>query len=149
MATCKLCGSDCSPWVLEISAGICEKCDIAEFGSSTISHKLSQRYSDAYTGAHALVVVGKTIKGVGVALAVIIVIGGCAMGSKGGREMDGIVVGISFALAFLVGIPTYILGILIAAQSQTQLATLDTAVNSSRHLTDDDVGKILFKRFSL
>jgi len=115
---------------------------------------LARRYADAYTEAHAVVAVGKLIKGVAVFLFIAILIAAFAMASEGSRryggsDINGTVAGIGFALACLIGIPTYVLGILVAAQGQTALATLDTAVNSSRHLTNDDVARVLSKRFSM
>jgi len=116
---------------------------------------LARRYADAYTEAHAVVTVGKLVKSVAVFLFVAIVIAGFVMASASGTPnygrsgMNGIVAGIGFALACLISIPTYVLGILVAAQGQTALATLDTAVNSSRHLKEDDVARVLSKRFSL
>ena len=116
---------------------------------------LARRYADAYTEAHAVVTIGKVVKGVAMVLFIGILIAGFVMASQsgnrqfGGGEMNALVAGMGFALACLVGIPTYVLGILIAAQGQTSLASLDTAVNSSRHLSDDDVARVLAKRFSL
>lgn len=116
--------------------------------SSTFSGKLARRYADAYTEANAIVVIGKSVKGAAVFLFVAIIIIGLMVVSSSG-ERNGVAVGISFAVACLIGIPTYVLGILVAAQGQTALATLDTAVNSSRHLKDEDVERVLSKRFSL
>ncbi len=114
-------------------------------GTSGTVPSLSKRYKDTYTEAHAVVTVGKFIKGLGVFLFIAVLLAGFGMASdQGGR-----VAVIGVVLACLIGIPTYVLGILIAAQGQTQLATLDTAVNSSRHLSDDEVADILAKRFSL
>jgi len=106
---------------------------------------LCRRYSDAYTGAHTVVLVGKIIKGTAIVLFILMLIAGFAIASGA----NGLVAGIGFAFACLTGIPTYVLGILVAAQGQTTLATLDTAVNSSRHLNDDDVARVLAKRFNL
>lgn len=121
-----------------------------------LSASLARRYADAYTEAHAVVAVGKIIKGVAVVLFIGILITGFVIASDsgnrqfgGGRGMNVQVAVVGFMLACLVGIPTYVLGILVAAQAQTSLASLDTAVNSSRHLSNDDVARVLAKRFSL
>ncbi|MBM4094061.1 MAG: hypothetical protein FJ276_32330 [Planctomycetes bacterium] len=122
----------------------------ADFAAS-----LARRYADAYTEAHAVVTVGKIVKGVAVVLFILILIAGFVMASDsgnrqfGGGGTNGLVAGMGFALACIIGIPTYVLGILIAAQGQTSLASLDTAVNSSRHLSNEDVARVLAKRFSL
>jgi hypothetical protein len=121
---------------------------------SGLAGTLMRRYADAYTEAHSIVTFGKVIKGIAVVLFIGFVIGGLMLASSPGGggyggQMNDTVAGMGFALACLIGIPTYVLGILVAAQGQTALATLDTAVNSSRHLTDDDVARVLSKRFSL
>ena len=111
---------------------------------SGIIPSLIRRYSDAYLAARALVFIGGIIKWVGVVLAVILLIAGVGMASD--RNGGGLFAFIGFAFACLVGVPTFVLGILISAQGQIHLATLDTAVNSSRHLSKDDVAQILVKR---
>jgi hypothetical protein len=107
---------------------------------------LSKRYREAYTEAHAVVAVGKLIKRVGIFLGVALLLAGFAIGDRSGSAQATI-----FALvaACVVGVPIFILGILVAAQGQSQLAILDTAVNTSRHLSNDDIAAILSKRFSL
>ena len=116
---------------------------------------LANRYSDAYTEANAVVTIGKLVKGVSVLLFIVILIIGFVAASESSRQFygrgdfNGAVAGIGFALACIVGIPIYVLGILVAAQGQTSLATLDTAINSSRHLSDDEVARVLSKRFHL
>lgn len=111
---------------------------------SGIVQSLTRRYSDAYIAARALVVIGGIIKWVGVVLAIIILIIGFVMSSGSGS--GGVFAFVGFALACLIGVPTFVLGILISAQGQIHLATLDTAVNTSRHLNKDDVAKILVGR---
>ncbi len=174
MATCKQCGNEYSIWTARLG-GICNNClnaqnqgradahqqtqeegekhskaepeAVAQYTpeSFDITQALTLRYQDAYTEAHAVVKIGKVIKALAIFLVVIILIGAFAMSS--GRT-NGAVIGIGLVLGCMVGIPTYVLGVLVAAQGQTQLATLDTAVNSSRHLSDDEVARILSKKFT-
>ncbi|HEV2841993.1 MAG TPA: hypothetical protein VGW39_11755 [Chthoniobacterales bacterium] len=110
--------------------------------SGSIGPWLSKRYSNAYTAAHAIVIIGKAIKAIAIIMFVIVLIAGFSLGSGGGYATGG------FALALIVGIPVFILGIIVAALGQIALATLDTAVNTSRHLTNDELAAILSKRFS-
>jgi hypothetical protein len=117
----------------------------ASMNARTLS--LSERYKDAYTEAHAVVGVGGIIKVVAIVLFIVAILIGLGMSSD--RGGGGVALMFGFALACILGVPTYILGILISSQGQTLLATLDTAVNSSRHLTDDQVADIMLKRFSL
>ena len=116
-----------------------------------LAGKLVRRYKDSYTQAHAVVAIGSVIKFITVILCIAIVAIGffIGSGSQGQSSFNMTVFGIALGIACIVGIPFYILGILVAAQGQTQLATLDTAVNSSRHLGNQDVADILSKRFSL
>ena len=106
---------------------------------SDIAQALTRRYTDAYIAARWLIRIGSIIKWVAVALAVVIFIVGVSSRAPGDF---GLLIGIFLACA--VGIPTFVLGILISGQGQTHLATLDTAVNTSRHLSKDDVAEILF-----
>ena len=106
---------------------------------------LKARYSDAFTEAHAVVTVGKVVKGIAVAIAAILLFIGLSMSDRGGSQFA---IG-GFVLGFIVGIPIYVLGILVKSHGQSQLAELDTAVNCSRHLKDDDVQEILTRRFHL
>lgn len=110
---------------------------------------LSKRYKDAYTEAHAVVAVGKTIKGVGTFLFIGVTLAGFFLASNQRANVFPQLAIAGLVFACMVGIPIYVLGILVSAQGQTALATLDTAVNSSRHLTNDEVADILAKRFSL
>jgi len=110
---------------------------------------LTRRYGDAYTQAHALVTVGKLVKAVAWCTFAVILFVGSYVKYLAGFDTSLIATGILILLAFLVGIFIYVIGILIAAQGQTALAVLDVAINSSRHLTDDDVGRLLSRRFCL
>ena len=137
--------------------GVSSAADVSAAGSppSNFSGVLANRYSDAYTEANAVVTIGKIVKGVAVLLFIVILIIGFVVASESSRQFygrgdfNGAVAGLGFALACIVGIPIYVLGILVAAQGQTSLAALDTAVNGSRHLSDDEVARVLSKRFHL
>lgn len=115
--------------------------------TSQLASTLFKRYKDAYTEGHAVVTVGGVIKGIGAFLGIAIIVAGIAMGSSSSGGAVAMIIGIIGGC--LVGVPTYVLGILVAAQGQTQLATLDAAVNSSRHLSNDEVGTLLAKKWSL
>ena len=125
--------------------------------NDTLVKALMRRYSDAYTEAHAVVVTGKVIKGVSVLIFILIIIANLVIqlaGQDSHRNSNDMVspamfAGIGFVVAIVVSLPIYILGLLISAQGQTALASLDAAVNSSRHLSDDEIKEIMFKRFSL
>ncbi len=101
---------------------------------TTILSTPSHRYKNAYAKAKAIDDVGFTIKTLAIALGMIIVFGGLII---------SIEEGLSFFVWSLVSgaataIPFYILGIIISAQGQILKATLDTAVNTSPFLADDE-----------
>ena len=50
---------------------------------------------------------------------------------------------LSVVLALIYGTPSYFLGMLLVGQGALQLASLDTAVNTSRHLSKDEVAEII------
>jgi hypothetical protein len=97
------------------------------------------RYMDAYLVARAIVAVGLTVKvsafviGAGVVLILL-----ATAGSESARLAIG-----SLGLGIIVGIPIYVLGILVGALGQILKATLDTAVNTSPLLTKDEILKIM------
>jgi hypothetical protein len=103
---------------------------------SDVAQALTRRYKDAYFSARWLIRIGSLIKW---GALLIVVIGVAVSQAFGGGSFFVPAIALSIAVA----IPTFILGILISGQGQTHLATLDTAVNTSRHLSKDDVVAIL------
>ncbi len=103
---------------------------------SDVAQALTRRYKDAYFSARWLIRIGSLIKWG----ALLIVVIGVAISQAFGGETLFVP---AIALSIAVAIPTFILGILISGQGQTHLATLDTAVNTSRHLSKDEVVAIL------
>jgi hypothetical protein len=111
------------------------------------------RYWDAYKEAHAVIVIGKIVKGV----AIFVFAAGILLGielltdhkhPRDNNRSDPVeeIFGLALLIVgIVVGLALFILGILVKSSGQMQLAELDTAVNSSRHLTDDDVKEILSK----
>jgi len=96
------------------------------------------RYTDSYLVARAITAFGAVVKfiafiiGGGIILVSIIV---------GGQSAQYVIGGI--LAAAIVGIPIYVLGILVSAQGQILKATLDTAVNTSPLLTKDEMRQIM------
>ena len=86
-----------------------------------------------------LISIGGFIKWVAAILTILFLIVGFVMAKAVGNY--ALIVG---GIGLAVGMPTFVLGILITGQGQTHLATLDTAVNTSRHLSKDDVAAIVF-----
>jgi hypothetical protein len=91
------------------------------------------RYRDAYRVGGALVGVGSAIKVIGLVLAAIIGLSSMSAG-RGLFGSGAVVAGIFVAL--IGGILLWVVGVMVAAQGRILQATLDTAVASSRFLTD-------------
>jgi hypothetical protein len=100
---------------------------------------LMTRYRDAYWTARAINGTGQTIKVLGIALAVALALAGLAIASKLGPAFGfaGLILGA------VMGMPIYVLGVIVAAQGQILKATLDTAVNSSPLLSKDEIREIM------
>lgn len=96
----------------------------------------AQRYLDAYRVARTIITFGSTIKIAGIVLGGLFgLISLSAFGADGFGKALGFV---GFFGAVIVGFLVFLLGIMISAQGQILLATLDTAVNSSVFLTPRD-----------
>lgn len=99
----------------------------------------TNRYRDAYLVAKATGAIGLVIKNLGLALGALIVIVALAIAASDGAQFA--LIGIFAGIA--VAIPVYILGILVSAQAQILKATLDTAVNTSPLLSNEDKAWII------
>ena len=86
------------------------------------------RYRDAYLVARTIITVGGVVKSVGVVLAIVVTLVALL---KFKMELASVLAGL------VIGVPLYVLGILVSAQGQILKATLDTAVNGSPHLSND------------
>ena len=108
------------------------------YAGTEVAAALIHRYTDAYSAARWLISIGSFVKWIAVTAAVICVVVGVVM-----AQTDGYFGYLVAGAAFAFGTPTFVLGILISGQGQTHLATLDMAVNTSRHLSDDAVAEIV------
>ena len=106
----------------------------------------AQRYLDAYRVAKTIITFGKAIKAVGV------FVGGAlglvslsALTNQGFGEALGAA---GLVVAVVIGLLVFLLGVLISAQGQILLATLDTAVNSSTFLSTRDKAEAMSLRIS-
>jgi len=100
---------------------------------------LETRYADAYLIARTVNGTGQTVKFVGFVAAALVMLGGIALAGKIGTSA-------AFAglcLAILVALSFYGLGVLISAQGQILMATLDSAVNTSPLLSQEEIRKML------
>jgi ABC-type multidrug transport system fused ATPase/permease subunit len=123
--------------------------------NSHLFDALNARYKDAYKAARFIVGLGRFIKGialfsaivVGVIAAVLLLaVIGAASDQRGGGA--ALIVGSfgSFAVALggiVWALIAYVIGVFVSAAGQIQRATLDTAVNSSPHLTNGEKASIM------
>lgn len=104
------------------------------------SYKAVKRYADAYLVAHTVNGFGSLIKWIGIALAAIIMVPSLLVLQQ--REfMPFGVVGI--AVGAFAGVLLYLLGIIVSAQGQILMASLDGAVNSSPFLSDSQKRRVM------
>jgi hypothetical protein len=108
---------------------------------STVVTAVTTRYGDAYLVARTIDGVGATIKTVGLLIGALLAMASLVVGSKGGAGIAFAVVGI--AMAGAIATVLFLLGTLASAQGQLLKAALDTAVNSSHFLTDQDRARIM------
>lgn len=97
------------------------------------------RYRDAYWTARTINGTGQTIKALGIALGLFLALAGAGAAYRFGPT--SLLAALIFGAA--VGLPIYALGVLVAAQGQVLKASLDTAVNTSRLLSLDEMRQIL------
>jgi uncharacterized membrane protein len=99
-----------------------------------------ERYRDAYRTAQVITRVGGVIKALGIALAILMFLGGLVIGMNILGHDDTLqlislgVVGVS---AIVTGVIIYMCGVIVSAQGQQLKATLDSAVHTSPYLDLD------------
>jgi hypothetical protein len=112
------------------------------------SQAVVKRYRDAYRVANAVVGISKAIKGIGIALMVIVVLGCLLFAMKavnqGGQDANGIagIIG-SLMAGGMVWLVFWIIGVLVGSQGQILLASLDSAVNHSPFLHDEERAEVM------
>ena len=106
---------------------------------SEIVLAVMRRYRDAYTSARWLIRLGSLVKLAAIFLAVVSFGTGLLLSA-----LSPFATWISFAIGGFISVSVYVMGVLTSGQGQTNLATLDTAVNTSRHLCDEDVAELIF-----
>src|SRR5688572_27206456 len=91
-----------------------------------------RRYADGYRVARATEALANAIKIVGVVLGVTTALGVMTMLETAAGFLGGLVFGGA------VGVGVFCVGVIAAAHGQVLKATLDSAINSSPFLTNDD-----------
>lgn len=120
------------------------KADVELVGASTQVSALVRRYKDAYLVATVTNGFGKIIKGIGVVVALgLVFIGFMIMGN--GRAGDATFAAGVVAIVFgvVTGLLFYVIGVLVSAQAQILMASLDNAVGNSPFLTNEYRAKIM------
>ena len=115
--------------------------DSAQVYPSTVVTAVTSRYSDAYLVARSIDGIGVAIKSVGLVIGVVLAAASLAAGSKGGAGVVFAFMGV--AVAGAIATVLFLLGTLASAQGQILKAALDTAVNSSHFLSDQDRARIM------
>jgi hypothetical protein len=107
------------------------------------ARKVMRRYTDAYLVGEATVFIATIVKGLGILVAALILLAAVAASDQVDGSLKFAIVGLGFAVAAIFGGVLYILGILLSAQASILRASLDSAVNSSPFLTDEQRSEIM------
>ena len=99
---------------------------------------LLSRYTDSYLVARTITAFGAIVKFIAFVIGGGIVLVSLVAGGQSAQYFIG-----GILLAAIVGIPIYVLGVLVTAQGQILKATLDTAVCSSPLITKDEMRQII------
>lgn len=103
--------------------------------------EVMSRYRDAYLVARTIVGMGSAIKGTGIVALIVIVLLKLVVATQG---QSNLITSLNESLfGIVVGVPVFALGILVSAQGQILKATLDTAVNNSPFLSDDQRAEMM------
>jgi hypothetical protein len=114
---------------------------VVSFTSQSIA--LSRRYKDAYVVARITGTIGKIVKGIAIVVAGLGIVYALVIIGQNKGSLD---LGPFFSLSLLIVIAgglLFCIGVLIAAQGQVLLASLDSAVNSSPFLTNEQRARIM------
>lgn len=98
------------------------------------------RYTDAYRVAKAIIGLGNTVKLVAFLAAAVIFLASLRVESS---FFGGASIVFGLFLALIIGGGGFILGTLLSAQGQVLKATVDTAVNSSPFLQNEQRAQIM------
>lgn len=159
---CEKCGEE-----IEEQFTSCWNCQTARKGAPTVSTKpgvsrpsvqqsdttlsaadsVMGRYRDAYSVANTITLFGSVIKGVGIVLAILTFITVATIGNYMYGGMGTVYIFLGFIMGATIGTVLYLLGILVSAQGQLLKATLDSAVNTSPFLSNDQKASVMSLRF--
>jgi ribosomal protein L40E len=136
---CTACGA-----AVSVDATVCPQCgadvsEIAPEGSSR-APALRKRYDEGYIAAQRLVMLGGVVKIVGYALAGLLLLAALVVALNGVGRPGTFQWSV---LAIAVGLLFYIWGTTLSANGHRLTAVLDTAINNSPFLSDDQRAEIM------
>lgn len=120
----------------EVDEEVDEEDDEEVGREATLCELLQERYGGAYATAEATIARGKTLQGLAIGVGIVILLGGALLGGQIDSELAGILLGLVFAL--VAGGSLYTAGLQLVTQGQLMLAALDTAVNTSPLLSEEE-----------
>lgn len=107
------------------------------------------RYRDSYLLARVAVALGSTIKVVGIVLAGVILVAAFFFGTliaddvKNGGRVILVSIFIGIIISTIVGFVFYVAGVIVSASGQNLKATLDSAVNTSPFMDDQEKAQMM------
>lgn len=113
--------------------------------------RIAVRYRDAYAVAHSLTSFGTLLKICAVILLALAVLAGSILAERLGQamipEMGRNAFFAGTAAGAILFLPVYVAGMLFGALGQILKASVDTAVNTSPLLTEQDKSKIMLIKY--
>ncbi len=108
-------------------------------------YALMKRYMDAYHVAESIISTGTLIKGLGIVVGLMFAVGGLYLcGQQAQQGQYFLLLGIFvLTVGTVCGMLIYLIGIHVSAQGQLLLANIDTAVNSSPMLTNEQRARVM------
>ncbi len=110
--------------------------------NSELFPRLRSRYKDGYIVALAIVSVGTAVKVIGVLAWLSIIAVSFVLTVDSGRGGVGFFLGL--VVGGIVAALFFVIGTLVAAQGQILRASLDSAVNNSPHISNEEKAEIMF-----
>jgi hypothetical protein len=115
----------------------------AVIASRTPSDSVGRRYSDAYAIARTVISLGGVVKILAYVIGGLIALAGIVAAAQTNASLGSGTAAAGLIGGATAGVPIFVLGVLVSAVGQILRATLDTAVNTSPLLSQDDVRKIM------
>ena len=116
----------------------------SELGQAGRASRVIKRYRDAYLIAQRITSVGACVKSIGIAAGIVILLGDLIIYGAPGGQLGTVPFATGLISGSFSGGLLYLIGVLISATGELNKAQLDSAVNTSPFLTDDQRAEAMY-----